>query len=131
MIVRLVLVVPVDAYHVLVEDFIPAGSEILDRSLNTSQIGDPALIGGEQKPIYSPADRFTNGWGWWFFNNPSLYDNHITWAANYLPAGTYELTYTLTLLQPGEFRLLPARAAQLYFPDVQGNSAGAIFRIEP
>ena len=130
-IVRLTLVVPEDAYHVLVEDFIPAGSEILDRSLKTSQAGNPAFIDQESKPLYNPANPYSAGWGWWFFNNPAIYDNHIAWTASYLPAGTYELTYTLTLLQPGEFRILPARAVQLYFPDIQGNSAGTIFHIEP
>jgi hypothetical protein len=36
----------------------------------------------------------------------------------------------MALLQPGEYRILPARAYQFYFPDVQGNSAGEIFTIE-
>jgi len=129
--VRLVLVVPQDVYHVLLEDFIPAGSEILDRSLKTTQLGDPAWVESEPKPLYNPVDPYTEGWGWWLFNPPTIFDDHIAWSASYLPAGTYELAYTLTLLQPGEYRLLPARATQLYFPDVQGNSTGAVFNIEP
>ena len=36
-----------------------------------------------------------------------------------------------TQLQAGEYRVLPARAWQFYFPDVQGNSAGAVFEIKP
>ena len=51
--------------------------------------------------------------------------------ASYLPAGAYELTYRLTTLQAGQYQVLPAHAAQLYFPDVQGNSAGATFEILP
>jgi alpha-2-macroglobulin len=132
MTVHLTLVASQDMYYVVVEDFIPAGGEILDTSLKTSQIGDPA--GFEEQstgPIYDPGNPFDQGWGWWFFNAPQIYDDHITWTANFLPAGTYELTYTVTLLQEGEFRLLPARAYQFYFPDVQGNSAGAVFTIQP
>ena len=129
--VRLVLVVPQDVYHVLLEDFIPAGSEILDRSLKTTQLGDPAWVESEPEPLYNPVDPYAEGWGWWLFNPPTIFDDHIAWSASYLPAGTYELAYTLTLLQPGEYRLLPARATQLYFPDVQGNSTGAVFNIEP
>jgi alpha-2-macroglobulin len=128
--VRLTLVIPQDAYHVLVEDFIPAGSEILNPNLRTSQLGSPEFF-LEPEPLFDPANPFNRGWGWWLFTEPAIYDDHIAWTASYLPAGTYELTYNLTLLQPGEYRLLPARAAQLYFPDVQGNSAGAVFRIVP
>jgi hypothetical protein len=51
--------------------------------------------------------------------------------ATYLAAGTYELTYRLTPLQAGEFRLLPAHAYETYFPEVEGSSAGAVFRIDP
>jgi len=36
---QLTLILPHDAYYVMVEDFIPAGTEILDRSLKTSQQG--------------------------------------------------------------------------------------------
>jgi len=130
MTVRLTLVVPSDAYYVVVEDYIPAGSEILDTSLKTSQLGEPALVEAPPEPLYDPGNPFAQGWGWWLFQQPQIYDDHIAWAASYLPAGTYQLTYTLTLLQAGEYRLLPARAYQFYFPDVQGSSAGAVFTIQ-
>jgi hypothetical protein len=63
-------------------------------------------------------------------SEPRIYDDHITWSAEYLPAGTYELTYTLSLNQEGEYRVIPARAWQYYFPEVQGRGAGHIFKIE-
>jgi uncharacterized protein YfaS (alpha-2-macroglobulin family) len=60
-----------------------------------------------------------------------VYDERIAWSADFLPAGTYELTYTLSLTQPGEYQVLPSRAWQFYFPDVQGISAGTVFNIQP
>ena len=57
--------------------------------------------------------------------------NSILFAADYLPAGTYVLTYTLVPLQAGEYRVLPAHAWESFFPEVQGTSAGAIFEIKP
>jgi uncharacterized protein YfaS (alpha-2-macroglobulin family) len=120
--VRLTLTIPETTYYLLVEDFIPAGAEVLDTSLKTSQ--QSAL------QQYNPQKPFDQGWGWWYFNAPQIYDDHISWAVDILPAGTYELTYQLVTLQPGEFRVLPARAWQLYFPEVQGNSAGEIFEIK-
>ncbi|MDH5506398.1 MAG: Ig-like domain-containing protein [Anaerolineae bacterium] len=124
---RVTLTLPHDAYYVVVEDHIPAGTEILDISLKTTQQGYPQDI----QPDYDPRDPFKNGWGWWFFNQPKIRDKSISWTANYLPAGTYELVYTLVIVHPGEYRVLPARAWQFYFPEVQGSSAGALFEILP
>jgi uncharacterized protein YfaS (alpha-2-macroglobulin family) len=126
--VRLALTIPNDVYYLVVEDYIPAGAEILDASLKTSQQGEgdaPAA----QAP-FDPRNPFLEGWGWWHFHAAQVYDDRIVWAADYLPAGTYELTYTLVILQPGEYRVLPARAWQFYFPEVQGNSAGEVFEIK-
>ena len=77
-----------------------------------------------------PRDPFEQGWGWWYFNDPQVYDERIAWSVDYLPAGTYELTYTVVPNQPGEYRVLPARAWEFYFPEVQGHGAGQIFMIE-
>ncbi len=118
--VRLTLVVPQSAYYLLVEDYLPAGAEVLDINLKTSQLGAADV---------DARDPFRDGWGWWYFGEPQIYADHIAWAAEALPPGTYELTYTLSLLQPGEYRVLPARAWQFYFPEVQGNSAGEVFEI--
>ncbi len=126
--VRLSLTLPQDAYYFLVEDYLPAGAEVLNSSLKTTQQGvgmDPNL------PLFGGHDPFADGWGWWYFHNPQIFDERIAWAADYLPAGTYELAYTIVLLQAGEYRVLPARGWQFYFPDVQGHTPGAIFRIEP
>jgi uncharacterized protein YfaS (alpha-2-macroglobulin family) len=125
--VRLTIVLPNDAYHFMVEDYLPAGSEILNTQLKTSQLG----VNGEPAPLYDPRDPYSQGWGWWLFDPARIYDDHITWTAAYLPAGTYDLTYTISILQAGEFHLLPARAWMVYFPEVQGNSAGAVMEIKP
>ena len=125
--VRLTIVLPTDIYHFVVEDYIPAGAEILNTNLKTSQLG----INGEPAPLYDPRDPYSNGWGWWLFNAAQIYDDHISWTASYLPAGTYDLTYTLTILGAGEYKLLPARAWMFYFPEVQGNSAGGMLEIKP
>lgn len=119
--VRLTLTVPETAYYLMVEDYLPAGAEVLDASLKTSQLG--------VVPQFDPRSPLDEGWGWWWFSTPRVYDDHIAWLAEQLPAGTYELTYQLVLLQPGEYQVLPARAWQAYFPEVQGNSAGEIFVI--
>jgi uncharacterized protein YfaS (alpha-2-macroglobulin family) len=129
--VRLMLTLPDAAYYLVVEDYLPAGTEIVDRSLKTSQ---QALPGGEeqaQMPLIDLMNPYVDGWGWWYFSDPDIYDDHISWAVEYLPAGTYELTYTVQALHPGEFKTLPARAWQFYFPEVRANSSGTVFTIRP
>jgi hypothetical protein len=76
-------------------------------------------------------DPYANGWGWWLFHDPQIRDDSILFSADYLPAGTYVLTYTLVPLQTGEYRVLPAHAWESFFPEVQGTSAGAVFEIKP
>ena len=116
--VRLTLTVPESTYYLMVEDYIPAGAEILDISLTTNQ-----------EKQYNTNTIFEQGWGWWDFSAPRIYDDRISWAADYLPLGTYELVYQMVTLLPGEYRVLPPRAYQLYFPEVQGNGAGEVFEI--
>lgn len=113
-------------HYVQVEDYIPAGTEVLDLSLKTSQLGE-----AEQGQRFDPGNLLAQGWGWWHFSAPQVYDDHVSWLAEYLPAGTYELTYTLVVLQPGRFQVIPAQARQVYFPEVQGVSVGTVFEINP
>ena len=127
-IARLTLTLPHDSYNVMVEDHIPAGVEVLNRNLKTSQLG--ADSSGVQVEI-DDQNPFADGWGWWLFNDPQIHDEGILFTADYLPAGTYILTYTLIPVQAGEFRVLPAHAWQAFFPEVQGTSAGMIFEIKP
>ena len=129
---RLTLTLENAAYYLVVEDYLPAGAEVLDTSLKTSQQMIPGVEESvDEQPLYDSRQPFDQGWGWWYFSSPHNYDERIAWSADYLPAGTYELTYTLNLTQPGEFRVLPAHAWEFYFPEVQGNSAGTIFTIQP
>jgi hypothetical protein len=125
--VSLKLTIPHDAYYLMVQDAIPAGAEILNTNLKTSQQGEGS---GTNFEIYDPENPFENGWGWWYFSSPQIHDDHIVWSVDYLPAGTYILTYTLIPMQAGEFRVIPAHAWLTFFPEVQGTSAGEIFEIK-
>jgi len=124
--VRVTLNLPDPMHYLQVEDYIPAGTEVLNLSLKTSQLGE-----GEESQTYLSDDPYLNGWGWWYFGSSRVYDDHVAWTAEFLPAGTYELTYTLVVIQPGGFQARPARAWQIYFPEVQGVSAGSLLEVQP
>jgi uncharacterized protein YfaS (alpha-2-macroglobulin family) len=113
-------------HYLTVKDYIPAGTEVLDLSLKTSQLG-----AAEEEVQFEPADPYAYGWGWWYFGNRQVYDDHIVWTTGMLPAGTYELTYTLVVIHPGVFQAIPAQAQQIYFPEVQGISAGSVLEVLP
>jgi uncharacterized protein YfaS (alpha-2-macroglobulin family) len=114
-----------DMINLMLEDFIPSGTEILNQDFLTSQTVQESPI-----DIYHPRTPFEHGWGWWYFNQPQIYDDHILWTADYVPAGTYTLVYTLVPLQRGTFQVLPSRAWMYFYPEVQGTSAGSLFTID-
>lgn len=122
---RVTVTLPHDQYYLVIEDYIPAGMEVVDISLKTTEQGDDGL-----QP-YTADSPFARGWGWWWFHGPRIYNDRVHWSAQYLSAGTYELTYRMIPVTPGEFRTLPAHAWQYYFPEVEGSSAGSIFSVTP
>jgi uncharacterized protein YfaS (alpha-2-macroglobulin family) len=124
--VRLSLSIAEDAYYLVVEDHIPAGTQIVDTNLLTGR-----QIYASDIRVFDDGNPLFSGWGWWLFTEPAIYSDHIHWIAEELPAGTYELTYYLNPIQAGEFQVLPAHAYQYYFPEVEGSSEGMTFTIEP
>ncbi len=120
--VKLTLVVESEVHYLQIEDYFPAGAEILDTRLKTTR---------QDLDDYSVSAPFLEGWGWWYFTSPRIYDGRISWTAKSLPAGTYQLTYTLSLAHPGEFQVVPAHAQGIYFPEIVAVSAGDMFVIVP
>lgn len=121
--VKLTIIAPNDLYYVVIEDPIPAGTEAVDVSLKTTSIVGEA-----------PELRLTDpwswyGWGWWWFSHTELRDEKAVLFANYLPAGTYEYTYLIRTGLPGEYKVLPTTAYEMYFPEVSGRGDGMVFTI--
>ncbi len=124
LLVRISLVVPSDQYYVIVEDPFPAGTEPVDTGLLTSPTGP-------KPPEGFTSDDLRNGWGWWAFTRAEVHDDRTMLFAEHLPAGTYQYTYRLVATFAGEFRVLPPRAWDFYFPEVYGQGAGQIYTIQP
>jgi hypothetical protein len=115
---------------VIVEDVFPAGAEALNPRLKTTQANispvEPPPEDERSPAALNLSNPFEQGWGWWLFQDPQITSERIRWVVDYLPAGTYELTYRLTPFLAGEFRLIPARAYQFYFPEVEAASTGGV-----
>ncbi len=124
--VELTIVTTADRTFVRVEDPLPAGAEAIDPGLVTSATG----LGGRVEP--AEMDPYRPGyWGWWHFNQIQYRDEKVVFFSNFLPAGTYQYSYTLETPIPGEYQVRPAVAYEEFFPDVFGRSAGKRFTIIP
>jgi uncharacterized protein YfaS (alpha-2-macroglobulin family) len=120
--VRLTMVVPDSLHYLVIDDPLPAGLEAVDSSLQTST---------QVPETYQPNDYTRYGWGWWYFYYKQIYDDKLVMSADYLPAGTYTITYIARASSAGEFHVLPVTAKEFYFPDVSGRSAGSLFTVKP
>jgi uncharacterized protein YfaS (alpha-2-macroglobulin family) len=124
LLVRVTLIVPSDQYHVVIEDPYPAGLEPMEPR---EYITDPNQISLEEV-AESETDQL---WKWWYFTRVEIGDDRLSMYAEYLPAGTYQYTYPLRAVHPGEYRVLPTRAWANYFPEIYAHSAGEVFSIKP
>jgi hypothetical protein len=119
---RLTIVAPNTLHYVMVEDYLPAGLEAVDTSLETSeQVGAPESYDWNQY-LYE-------GWGWWVFDHIELRDEKVALSAATIPAGTYEYVYLVRAATPGEYRVIPPTAWELYFPEVYGRGEGSLFTV--
>ncbi len=113
-----------DSECFLVEDPIPAGTEAVNPNLSTEQ-----QIGTQ--PEVSQTNPLSYGWGWWWFSNIEFRDEKVALYATFLPAGTYEFTYSIRAGLPGVYNVIPATGQEFYFPEVYGRSAGSTFTVLP
>ena len=92
-------------------DPMPAGFE----SLN------PALaVTGE---IDARRGGATDSWWWWtWYEHQNLRDDRAEAFSSYLRAGTHEYSYVVRATTPGTFVVPPAKAEEIYAPEVFGRS---------
>jgi len=129
--VKLTIIAPNDLHYVVVEDPFPAGAEGVDQSLKTtSVVGEsPELTRTDTRSGTGRQDPWRGGYGWWWFSHTELRDEKAVLFATYLPRGTYEYTYLIRASLPGEYRVIPTNAYQMYFPETFGRGDGGVFSI--
>jgi len=125
--VKLTIIAPNDLYYVVVEDPLPAGGEAIDTGLATTSLlaQDPTL----RRQAGNPAWENFYWWWWRWYSRSEMRDEKVVLFADYLPKGTYEYTYTFRATLPGEYRVIPTVASEMYFPEVFGRSDGRLLTI--
>jgi len=106
-----------DRRFVAIEDYIPAGAEIVDMELATEQkslrFTEPEVKYNLLRPEYK-----------------ELRDDRAFIYVDYLEAGTYEFDYYVRALAKGTYLQLPCVASEFYNPENFGRSASAYFEVK-
>ena len=126
--VDLYISVAAPRHFVVVDDPVPGGLEPVDRELATASSVDAdatgfAAAGGSFWFKYS--DWSAYGVELWNFYHRELRHDAARFYADYLPAGHYHLSYGAQAMAEGEFTAAPAKAEEMYDPDVYGKGLPA------
>ncbi|HEX9889686.1 MAG TPA: alpha-2-macroglobulin family protein [Nitriliruptorales bacterium] len=113
--VRLTMVAEHARTNLALVDPLPAGLEAVNPAFATAPQIRPDDTVDEPGPW---------SWGWWrWYGHQNLRDDRVEAFASYLPAGTFEYTYVARATTPGTYVTPPAKAEELYAPEVFGRSA--------
>ena len=110
--VKITMVADNRRYHVALVDPLPAGLEIINPELAVSE-------DIPQEPT-SPDYRFI-WWGPWY-EHQNMRDDRAEAFTTLLWDGVYEYTYVARATTPGTFVVPPARAEEMYSPEVFGRT---------
>lgn len=113
--VKLTMVADNRRYHVALVDPLPAGLEIINPSL--------AVSGSVPQDPNDTTVRY--GWWWWgpWYEHQNMRDSRAEAFASLLWDGVYQYSYIARATTPGTFIVPPAKAEEMYSPEVFGRSA--------
>lgn len=109
---------------------LPAGLEALDPELATTA----RRVESATDSDWSGDEDGESEWGvWWApgFDHVELRDDRVMLYATQLPAGTTTTRVRCRATATGAFILAPARAEQMYEPEVFGSTPGGTFEVLP
>ena len=112
--VKLKMVADNRRYHVALVDPLPAGLEIVNPDL--------AVSGSTPQEPDSFESRY--GWWWWgtWYEHQNLRDERAEAFTSLLWDGVYDYSYIARATTPGKFIAPPAKAEEMYSPEVFGRS---------
>ncbi len=105
--------------NMVLVDPLPAGFEALNPALS--------VTGEIEAPRTDAADYW---WRWTWYEHQNLRDDRTEAFSSYLWAGTHEYSYVARATTPGTFVVPPAKAEEIYAPEVFGRSGSDTVIIE-
>jgi uncharacterized protein YfaS (alpha-2-macroglobulin family) len=108
--------------HVVLDDPLPAGFEIVNTSFATESRELAGRLEEARRADESP---------WWGgFDHEEIYDDRYVLFATSLVRGTHTKTYLVKALTPGRFLAPPAKVEEMYMPEVFGYTGQQVIEIE-
>ncbi|HRI02906.1 MAG TPA: DUF6049 family protein, partial [Pyrinomonadaceae bacterium] len=130
--VRLTMVAQARRYHVALVDPLPAGLEILNPSLATTE-----AIPADTQPATSVVGVSSRSYGynsWWWrqnwFEHQNFRDERAEAFTGLLWEGVYNYSYVARATTPGQFVVPPAKAEEMYHPETFGRTGTDFVRVE-
>ncbi|HSA19939.1 MAG TPA: MG2 domain-containing protein [Myxococcota bacterium] len=136
---------PQERQYLVVEVPLPAGLEAVDTSLaSTARIGAMGEEGpgqgyehesaedtyADQADGESPGELGPYAASFWSpFNHVEVRDDRVLLFADHLPPGVHVSSFVARATTPGRFLMKPARAEEMYTPEVFGRSAGGVLDV--
>ncbi len=120
--VKITMVADNRRYHVALVDHLAAGLEVIN----------PALAVSETVPEDPNTRESEYFWWWWWtwYEHQNMRDERVEAFTTLLWDGVYEYTYEVRATMPGTFVVPPAKAEEMYSPEVFGRSASDILIVE-
>jgi uncharacterized protein YfaS (alpha-2-macroglobulin family) len=113
--------------YVAVTDPLPAGFEAVDSWFATTA-ASLATASSQQSP--SGGDDWTEWWQRGGFDHVERFDDRIQLFATRLAEGHHEFTYIVRATTAGSFRTAPARAEEMYEPEVFGRTNTSVIEVK-
>eukprot|EP01089_Gocevia_fonbrunei_P003224 TRINITY_DN1313_c0_g5_i1.p1 TRINITY_DN1313_c0_g5~~TRINITY_DN1313_c0_g5_i1.p1 ORF type:complete len:199 (+),score=49.43 TRINITY_DN1313_c0_g5_i1:518-1114(+) len=107
--------------HVALVDYLPAGMEILNSKVAGTQTQ------GLNRQVDDPYVQQGNFWNWYWgsrtwWDHENLRDERAEAFSSYVPPGEYSYAYFVRATSEGTFIAPPAKAEEMYAPEVYGRS---------
>lgn len=131
--IRLTMVAQARRYHVALVDQLPAGLEILNPELKTTE-AIPADTGGGNTGVVEVGSRsMGRNYYWWrmnWFEHQNFRDERAEAFSSLLWEGVYNYTYVARATTPGQFVVPPAKAEEMYMPETFGRTGTDFVNVE-
>jgi uncharacterized protein YfaS (alpha-2-macroglobulin family) len=128
--VRLQMVATSRRYHVALVDQLPAGLEILNPELATTE----AIPEDNKQTVVTEMGSRSWGYNWWWsrywFEHQNFRDERAEAFASLLWEGVYHYSYVTRATTPGTFVVPPAKAEEMYTPETFGRTGTDYVRVE-
>lgn len=131
--VRLTMVAQARRYHVALVDNLPAGLEILNPELATTEAIPPDAGGGNTGVVEVGSRAYGRNYYWWrwnWFEHQNFRDERAEAFSSLLWEGVYNYTYVARATTPGQFVVPPAKAEEMYHPETFGRTGTDFVNVE-